>query len=49
LDKAEGEHAERAAAIQRELEALEKKSQAEDGRWNKEKARLEAALRRARG
>jgi hypothetical protein len=49
LDKAEGEHAERAAAIQRELEALEQKSQAEDGRWNKEKERLEAALRRARG
>ena len=49
LDKAEREHAERAAAIQRELEALEQKSQAEDGRWNKEKERLEAALRRARG
>jgi hypothetical protein len=49
LDKAEREHAERAAAIQSEVEALEKRSQAEDARWNKEKERLEAALRRARG
>jgi hypothetical protein len=49
LDKAEREHAERAAAIQGELEAIEKKSQAEDARWNKEKERLEAVLRRARG
>jgi hypothetical protein len=48
LDKAEGEHAERVAAIQRELEALEKRSQAEDARWHKEKERLETALRRAR-
>jgi len=47
LDKAEQEHARRAAAIQ--AEALEKRSQAEVARWNKEKERLEAALRRARG
>ncbi|MET3909968.1 flagellar biosynthesis GTPase FlhF [Bradyrhizobium sp. S3.3.6] len=49
LDKAEQEHAKRAAAIQAEAEALEKKSQTERARWDKEKARLEAALRRARG
>jgi hypothetical protein len=49
LDKAEQEHAKRAAAIQAEVEALEKRSQAEETRWDKEKARLEAALRRARG
>ena len=49
LDKAERDHAERAAAIQGEVEALEKKSQAEYARWNREKERLEAALRRARG
>jgi hypothetical protein len=49
LDKAEQEHAKRAAAIEAEVEALEKKSQAEEGRWDKEKERLEAALRRARG
>jgi hypothetical protein len=49
LDKAEQEHAKRAAAIQAEVEALEKKLQTEEARWDKEKERLEAALRRARG
>ncbi|MEY9148923.1 cell envelope biogenesis protein TolA [Bradyrhizobium elkanii] len=49
LDKAEQEHAKRAAAIQAEVEALEKRSQAEKARWDKEKERLEATLRRARG
>ncbi|MGY4505850.1 type IV secretory pathway VirB10-like protein [Bradyrhizobium sp. GM24.11] len=49
FDQAEQEHAKRAAAIQAEVEALEKKSQTEEARWDKEKARLEAALRRARG
>jgi hypothetical protein len=48
MDKAEHEHTKRAAAIQAELEAIEKRSQAENARWDKEKARLEAALRRAR-
>jgi hypothetical protein len=48
LDKAEQSHAKRAAAIQAEVEALEKRSQTEDARWYKEKVRLEAALRRAR-
>jgi hypothetical protein len=49
LDKAKHEHAKRAAAIQAEVEALEKRSQTEEARWNKEKKRLETALRRARG
>ena len=49
LEKAEQEHAKRAAAIQVEVEALEKRSQAEDAGWDKEKERLEAALRHARG
>jgi hypothetical protein len=49
LDKAEQEHAKRAAAIQAEVEALEKRSQTEEARWDKEKERLETALRRARG
>jgi hypothetical protein len=49
LDKAEQEHAKRAATIQAEVEALEKRSQAEKARWDKEKERLEATLRRARG
>ncbi|WP_050385507.1 hypothetical protein [Bradyrhizobium pachyrhizi] len=49
LDKAEQEHAKRSAAIQAEVEALDKRSRAEEARWDKEKARLETALRRARG
>jgi hypothetical protein len=48
LDKAEQEHAKRAGAIRDEAEALEKKSQAEEARWDKDKERLNAALRRAR-
>jgi hypothetical protein len=48
LDKAKREH-KRTAAIQAQVEALEKKSQAEDTRWDKERGRLEAALRRERG
>jgi hypothetical protein len=49
LNKAEQEHAKRAATIQAEVEALETRSQTEQARWDKEKGRLEAALRRARG
>jgi hypothetical protein len=49
LDKGEQEHAKRAAAVQAEIEALEKRSQAEKARWDREKERLKAALRRARG
>jgi hypothetical protein len=49
LDKAEQEHAKRVTAIQVEVEALEKRSQTEEARWDREKGRLEAALRRARG
>ena len=49
MNKAENEHAKRVAAIQAEVEALEKRSQTEEVRWDKEKERLEAALRRARG
>ncbi len=49
LDKAEQNRAKRSAAIQAEVEALEKRLQAEEVRWDKEKERLQAALRRARG
>jgi membrane protein involved in colicin uptake len=49
LETSKREHAKRAAAIQVEVDALEKKSQAEDARWDKEKARLEATLRSTRG
>jgi hypothetical protein len=48
LDKAEREHAQRGAALHAEIEALEKRSQAEDLRWRKERERLQAALLRAR-
>src|ERR1700682_3854808 len=41
FDKAEGEHTKRAAATQAEVEALEKRSRAEDARWDKEKERLQ--------
>ena len=47
LDKAEREHARRAADIQAELEAVEKRARAEDDRWEKERERMQAALRRA--
>ena len=49
LNKAEQEHSKRAATIRTEVEVLEKRSQAEEARWDKEKGQLEAALRRARG
>jgi hypothetical protein len=48
LDKAASEHGKRASAIQVQMEALEKRSRAEEARWNKQKEQLEAALRRAR-
>lgn len=48
LDQAEREHDRKAAAIQAEVEALERRSRAEDDRWEKERARRQAALRRAR-
>jgi hypothetical protein len=49
VDKAKCEHAERAAGIQAEVKALEKRSQAEDARWGEKKVGLEASLRRAKG
>ena len=49
LNVARREHEKIASDIQAELKALEERSQAEGARWEKEKARLEAALRRARG
>jgi colicin import membrane protein len=48
LDKAEREHTKRAADIQAELEAIEKRARGEEDRWEKERERLQAALRRAR-
>jgi len=49
LDAARREHEKNASDIQAQLEALEERSQGEEARWEKEKARLDAALRRARG
>ena len=49
LDGARRKHEKIVSDIQAQLEALEERSQAEGARWDKEKARLEAALRRARG
>jgi hypothetical protein len=49
LDEAERQHADRAAAFRAEVEAIDKRSQAEEARWEKERERLVAALRRARG
>jgi hypothetical protein len=49
LDVARRKHEKNASDIQAELEALEERSQAEEARWDKEKGRLDAALRRARG
>jgi len=49
LDKAEREHAERAASVQAEIETLEKRSRAENDRWEQERERLRAALRHSRG
>ena len=48
LEKSEREHHKRVATIEAQRNALEKKSDAEDARWAKEKDGLERALRRAR-
>jgi hypothetical protein len=47
LEAARQKHEEIVADLQSEAEVLEKRSQAEEARWAKEKARLEDALRRA--
>jgi hypothetical protein len=49
LDAARRRHEEKAAEIQAQIEALETKSSAEARRWDEEKSKLEAALRRAHG
>ena len=47
LDAARRKHEKTAADIEAARKALEAKSRAEDARWENEKARLDAALRRA--
>jgi hypothetical protein len=49
LDKAEEEHTRRAVALRVEIEAIEEKLNAEEAKWDKEKQRLKAQLRRAVG
>jgi len=48
LDNARREHEEKADAIEVERAALDERAQAEETRWEKQKAKLEAALRRTR-
>ena len=48
LDEAERDHDARAAAIDVERAAVEKRAQDEEARWEKQKEKLAAALRRAR-
>jgi colicin import membrane protein len=48
LEEAKREHEAKVEEIERERAALERRSQAEDARWAKQKENLETALRRAR-
>jgi hypothetical protein len=48
FDTAEEKHTHRVTALRAQIEVVEKKIQAEDADWDKEKERLNAALRRAR-
>ena len=49
MEKAEQDHARRASIIETERAALDKRSKAEDARWEKERQKLQTALRRDRG
>jgi hypothetical protein len=49
IEEARRDHDGRVSRIERERIALEKRAEAEDERWQKQKEKLEAALRRARG
>ncbi|WP_314950540.1 cell envelope biogenesis protein TolA [Bradyrhizobium cosmicum] len=48
LDKARREHEARAEQIEAERAALEERAEAEQGRWDKQRIKLEEAVRRAR-
>ncbi len=48
LEKARREHEARAAEIEAERAALDERAQAEDARWEREREKLQAGLRRAR-
>ncbi|CUU18939.1 cell envelope biogenesis protein TolA [Bradyrhizobium barranii] len=48
LDNARREHAAKAEAIEAERAVLDERAEAEQGRWDKQRKKLEEALRRAR-
>ena len=48
LEEAKRDHETKVEEIKRDRAALDRRSQAEDARWEKQKERLETALRRAR-
>jgi colicin import membrane protein len=48
LEEAKRDHETRVEEIKRDRAALDRRSQAEDARWEKQKEKLETALRRAR-
>jgi colicin import membrane protein len=48
LEEAKRDHETRVEEIERDRAALDRRAQAEDARWEKQKEELEAALRRAR-
>jgi hypothetical protein len=49
LDQARRKHDDGAAGIRADIEALEDRLRNEDAKWERERTRLEAVLRRARG
>ncbi len=49
LDKARLDHDRRSGALEAERDAIQKRVEAEDARWESQKERLTKALRRARG
>jgi colicin import membrane protein len=48
IEEAKREHDKRASTIEAQRGAIDKQSQAEDARWQKQKEKLDTALRRAR-
>jgi colicin import membrane protein len=48
LEEAKRDHETKAEEIENDRAALDRRSQAEDARWEKQREKLEIALRRAR-
>ena len=49
LEQAKREHETKVQKIEKDRAALDRRSQAENARWEKQRGKLETALRRARG